>query len=236
MCIKKNAIDKYFNCKFLYLFRHTDFRPDYNKLKELPAIFEQARFVAMSGTLTKDQVKTLPEKLGLKSPKLISINPDRPNIFLEKKKKVKSNDVMFVYEDVFKQECLDLKSNPENYPATIMYIPMFYMSCAIMISRSLFGEQQITESCYSAVYANQDDDVMKATLADLNRDSPKIRLVLSTSVSGMGFDPPSVTRVVHVCPPRSLSQYLEDVDKHPQLYYTTVNEILQVIYLECLMI
>jgi superfamily II DNA helicase RecQ len=110
------------------------------------------------------------------------------------------------------------------------------MSCAIMFLISLFGEQQITESCYSAVYANQDDDVMKATLADLNRDSPKIRLVLSTSVSGMGFDPPSVTRVVHVCPPRSLSQYLEDVDKHPQLYYTTVNEILQVIYLECLMI
>jgi hypothetical protein len=30
-----------------------------------------------------------------------------------------------------------------------------------MFLRSLFGEQQITESCYSAVYANQDDDVMK---------------------------------------------------------------------------
>jgi hypothetical protein len=117
---------KYFNCKRSYLFRHTDFPPEYNKLKELPAIFEQARFVVMSGTLTKDQVKTLPEKLGLKSPKLISITPDRPNIFLEKKIKVKSNDVMFVYEDVFKQECLDFKSNPENYPVTIMYIPMGY--------------------------------------------------------------------------------------------------------------
>jgi hypothetical protein len=48
-------------------------------IKQLGAIFEQARFVAMSDTLTKDQVKTLPEKLGLKSPKLISITPDRPN-------------------------------------------------------------------------------------------------------------------------------------------------------------
>jgi superfamily II DNA helicase RecQ len=55
----------------------------------------------MSDTLTKNQVKTLPEKLGLKSPKLISITPDRPNIFLEIKMKLKSNDVMFVYEDVF---------------------------------------------------------------------------------------------------------------------------------------
>jgi hypothetical protein len=41
----------------------------------------------------------LPEKLGLKSPKLISITPDRPNIFLEKKMKLKSNDVMFVYDE-----------------------------------------------------------------------------------------------------------------------------------------
>jgi hypothetical protein len=69
--IKKEIIkiDKYVNCKFSYLFRHTDFWPDYNKLKELPAIYEQTRFVTMSGTLTKDQVTTLPEKLGLKSPK-----------------------------------------------------------------------------------------------------------------------------------------------------------------------
>ena len=66
--------------------------------------------------------------------------------------KLKSNDVMFVYEDVFQQECLDLKSNPENYKVTIMYIRMFYMRCAIMFLRSLFGEQQITESCYPAVY------------------------------------------------------------------------------------
>ena len=153
----------------------------------------------MSGTLTKDQVKTLHEKLGFKSSKLISITPDRPNIFLEKKMKVKSNDVMFVYEDVFQQECLDLKSNPENYPVTIMYIPMFYMSCAIMFLKSLFGKQQITHSCYSTVYANHDDDVMTATLADLNSDSPKIRLVLSTSVSGMGFDPPPISNPCCAC-------------------------------------
>jgi hypothetical protein len=39
---------------------------------------------------------------------------------------ISANDVMFIFEDVFKQECLDLKSNPENYPVTIMYIPMGY--------------------------------------------------------------------------------------------------------------
>jgi hypothetical protein len=60
-----------------------------------------------------------------------------------------------------------------------VYSYVLYELCS-NVFEILFGEQQITESCYSAVYANQDDDVMKATLADLNRDSPKIRLVLST--------------------------------------------------------
>jgi hypothetical protein len=51
--------------------------PDYNKLKKLPAIFEQDRCVVMIGTLTKDQVTTLPEKLVLNSPKIISGTPER---------------------------------------------------------------------------------------------------------------------------------------------------------------
>ena len=55
--------------------------------------------------------------------------------------KVKSNDVLYVYENVFKKECSGLTSNPENFPLTIMYIPMYYMSCAIRFLMSLFGEK-----------------------------------------------------------------------------------------------
>jgi hypothetical protein len=55
---------------------------------------------------------------------------------------------------------------------------------------------------------------MKATLADLNRDFPKIRLVLSSSVSGMGFDPPSVTSVVHVCPTAIIITIIPYIIRH----------------------
>ena len=77
----------------------------------------------------------------MKSPKIISVTPDRPNIFLEEKMKVKSNDALYVYEDVAKQGCLGLTSNPESFPVTIMYIPMYYMSCAIRFLMSLFEEK-----------------------------------------------------------------------------------------------
>ena len=47
----------------------------------------------------------------------------------------------------------------------------------------------------------------------MNKAIPRIRLILSTSVSGMGFDPPSITRVIHACPPRSISQYLQEIGR-----------------------
>lgn len=67
----------------------------------------------------------------------------------------------------------------------------------------------------------RDDDVIKAIIAELNSNSPKFSLLLSTSVSGMGFDPQQVTRVVHVCvhPVHFFNtckrfEEVEDVDKH----------------------
>ncbi|KAH3771067.1 hypothetical protein DPMN_172367 [Dreissena polymorpha] len=42
---------------------------------------------------------------------------------------------------------------------------------------------------------------------------PRIRLILTSSVAGMGFDPPSVMRIIHARPPRNLSQYLQEIGR-----------------------
>ena len=46
---------------------------------------------------------------------------------------------------------------------------------------------------------------------DLRSENPRIRLILTTSVSGMGFDSPCITRVVHACPQRDLAQYFQEI-------------------------
>ncbi|CAG2216755.1 recQ [Mytilus edulis] len=167
----------------------------------------------MSGTMTKKQVENLPKKLGFKNIKIICISPDKENIFLEKKEKIVSKDVTSVYEHIFKTECLELQKHPTSYPVTLLFIPMYYMSCALFFLKSLFGENKIMESCYSAIFANQDDEVIQATLKDLNTENPRIRLILTTSVTGMGFDPTCITRVIHASPPRSVSQYLQEIGR-----------------------
>ncbi|KAH3803126.1 hypothetical protein DPMN_156828 [Dreissena polymorpha] len=61
----------------------------------------------------------------------------------------------------------------------------------------------------------------------LKAASPVIRLILTSSVAGMGFDPTCVTRIIHAKPPASIAQYLQEIGRagrrgqqsHAILYY-----------------
>jgi superfamily II DNA helicase RecQ len=54
---------------------------------------------------------------------------------------------------------------------------------------------------------------------ELKKQNPRIRLVLTTSIAGMGFDPENVTQVIHACPPRNLSQYLQEIGRAKVILY-----------------
>lgn len=54
--------------------------------------------IGLRGTLTVSQKKTIPTQLGLESFHLIEHTPDRPNVFLIKKKKRQGTDVLNEYE------------------------------------------------------------------------------------------------------------------------------------------
>jgi superfamily II DNA helicase RecQ len=190
-----------------------DFRTTFAQLHTLPAFFPGRPVLGLSGTITTSLRKRLPDILGLHNPVFIDENPDRPNIFLEKAEKSTSTDVAFVYEDIFKLECENLQKNPKEYPVTLLFLPMTYMSQAASFLHFIFDQPDITTSCFSVIYSRQDKDVMDITLKELKSENPRIRLILTTAVSGMGFDPEGVTRIIHAVPPRSLSQYLQEIGR-----------------------
>ncbi|KAL4236165.1 hypothetical protein ACF0H5_004551 [Mactra antiquata] len=190
-----------------------EFRTAFKKLKTLPAIFSGVPFIALSGTLTKHQLRTIPSTLGLLSPAIVQETPDRYNIYLSKILKIKGNDVCEVYEAIFKEECELLHKNPGNYPITLLFMPLFYISQAAAYLLHLFGPCDIKKSCYSVLYSRQEKAVIKATLEALHSPKSRIRLVLTSSVAGMGFDPPCIERVIHAKPPRNLSQYLQEIGR-----------------------
>ena len=55
--------------------------------------------------------------------------------------------------------------------------------------------------------------MIDSTFQELNKEDSKIRLVLTTSFLGVGFDPENVTNIVHACPPRNISQYFQEIGR-----------------------
>ncbi|CAG2200339.1 recQ [Mytilus edulis] len=61
--------------------------------------------------------------------------------------------------------------------------------------------------------SGQDDEVKNHVIKELSCEKPKIKLVFCTSVVGMGFNSPSIERVIHARPPRSLSDYIQEIGR-----------------------
>lgn len=78
--------------------------------------------------------------LGLNNFKIIECSPDKPNIYLEKFKKEHASDVEEEYENIVNSLCDNFS---ENFPVTLIYVPVYYMSRVIMYLNNLFKSIQI---------------------------------------------------------------------------------------------
>lgn len=151
--------------------------------------------------------------LGLNNFKIIECSPDKPNIYLEKFKKEHASDVEEEYENIVNSLCDKLFVEKENFQVTLIYVPVYYMSRVIMYLNNLFKPSNINDAIYSAICSGQDQYVIDRTMQELKKEHSLIRLVLTTSILGMGFDPENVTHVVHSCPPRNISRYFQEVGR-----------------------
>lgn len=79
-------------------FRGEEFRTAFKKLRGIKSIFKNVPVIGLSDTSTVSQKKTIPKQLGLESFHLIEHTPDRPYVFLIKKKKRQGTDVLNEYE------------------------------------------------------------------------------------------------------------------------------------------
>lgn len=153
-------------CTFEYCFfwgRRTDFK----KLSGIKAFFPDVPLIGMSGTLTTEQKRTIPKQLGLDSYKLTEETPDRPNIFLEKYRKVSGSDVTSEYETIVLELCNRLYEQKNDFPVTLLFIPVHYMSEGLMYQQSLFQTRNINEAIYSAICSGQDEYVINTTIEEL---------------------------------------------------------------------
>ena len=201
---------------YTYIVRGKEFRKSFAELSVLRSFFPETPLVCLSGTLTKSNVKNLVKQLHLVDFHYIAVNPDKTNLKLNCIRKEKG-DSFTVIENIFKEQVDNLQKYREAFPVTLMFMPMQYIAHAMSYAYFVFGGSEVVNlgnSLFGCLYSNQDEDVLNCILSDLQTASPpRFRLIFTTSVIGMGFDPPAVTRVIHCKPPRSLTNYLQEIGR-----------------------
>ena len=202
-------------------FRGNQFRTAYQEVSSLPKFFRGIPYVAMSGTITTELMQRLPVVLGMGDPTIISVNPDRPNIYLDLIPRPPSLYQEEAYEAVIVPECKRLYREKENYPVTLIYCSFPCNSRGQRICLNLFeGKDKVdiyTTALFSSIFSSQCPNVVRVTEQELKKRNPRIRLVFCTAAVGMGFDSPAVSRVIHMQPPRNILDYMQQFGRAGRL-------------------
>ena len=198
----------------LHFRRGKQFRKAFKELHTLPTHFKDVPFIGLGATLTTQMRKDLPAQLGLTAPvKEIIECPDKPNIFLDRIQKPSNMDIVSCVESVVVKECDILKDVGANYPVTLMYIPLDWMSMAQAHCIHLFGKPILPIEQYGLLYSCQDKQVVDYITSELKKDNPKVRLTFCSASVGMGFHSPSCTHVLHGKPPRNMIDYVQQIGR-----------------------
>lgn len=170
-----------------------DFRPDYLEIAFLREQFKNAVFLALTATATKTVQKDIVTHLKMKSPEILVASFNRPNIFLEVKKK--SNGIAQVLSFIGEHEgergiiyCFSRKKVDE------LYAELKRKGVnALNYHAGLTDEQRFKNQ---EKFLNDKVDVMVCTLA-----------------FGMGINKSDVRYVIHFDLPKSIEQYYQEIGR-----------------------
>lgn len=186
----------------------------------LCATFPTVPVVALTATASKADVRAIKQSLNLKNPLEVVGNPNWPNIFY--KKVFRKGEEVDFFEDILKPMTCDLKEKKVNYPTTIMYLPLRWCGFAFKFFERQLDDEQYYPSCadslpenrlFAQYHAPQTTAMKEQILRELSSSTSKVKVVFATVAMGMGVDIPFIRHVIHVGPPRTVREYLQETGR-----------------------
>ena len=77
-------------------------------------------------------------------PKIVIINPDKPNIFLKRIQKQSNKNIHSCAVSIYETACQSLLRRGINYTVTLLYMPIGWMTDPMGYAYSLFGRTEPT--------------------------------------------------------------------------------------------
>ena len=170
-----------------------DFRPDYLEIALLRNQFPHAVCLALTATATKQVQQDIIKNLNMINPCLLVSSFNRPNIYLEVKKK----------DHPIEQICAFIKEHMDQ--------------CGIIYC---FSRRQVDELTQILNSKGLKALNYHAGLSDKDRSehqnafiNDKVNIMVATLAFGMGINKPDVRYVIHMDMPKSIEQYYQEIGR-----------------------
>ena len=118
-------------------------KKDFKDLSALKAFFPTVPVMALTATAPSQMLKKLKHSLSLKTDcKVIAANPNRSNIYLEKKVRMSNHHGYEGFDQILVPIANDLALQRERYPMTIIYLKLKYCGYAYGLFERILADKQ----------------------------------------------------------------------------------------------
>ena len=145
-------------------------------------------------------------------------NPNRVNIYLNKKVRLSNHHGNEGYDRILGPTAHELTIQRENYPMTIVYLKLKNCGYAYGSFERILGDKQYVGETsepparlFAQFHAPQTSRMKKDILSGIKNENPRMRVLFATSALGMGVHAPYVVNIIHITPPSSLEAYIQKI-------------------------
>ena len=135
---------------------------------------------------------------------------------------------MDFYEEIWNPIALGLKEKKVYYLIMILQLPLRWCGFSFKYSQKYLGDKQyhsprnpgneiassadtkLKNKLFTQYQAPQTMTMKDMILKELSSPSSTLRVLFTTVTIGMGVDIPSIRNIIHVGPPRTIREYLQE--------------------------
>ncbi|XP_057299493.1 uncharacterized protein LOC130630113 [Hydractinia symbiolongicarpus] len=197
-----------------------EFRKDVKELSTVRTYFPKASMLALTATASPHHITSLVKSLNMSTAKVIRVNPNRKNIFLDKKIRKSNASGFESYENILLPIANSLNSVREQFPMTIIYMKLKYCGLAFNLFERILStfqyvgfEKTPSSRLFCQYHAPQTKAMKQIIIKEISKKNSRIRVIFATTALGMGVTIPHVENVYHITPPSNLEAYVQEIGR-----------------------